>query len=149
MRAYEQEEDGNEAGWTFIETLIVIGIILILTTSVGVMAIRYLDKARAAAARSQIETYALALDAYYLDCGAYPTTEQGLGALWEKPNLEPLPRDWNGPYVNKPIADDPWGNEYEYAQPGPNGLPFGIRSYGADGNLGGEGKERDVASWEG
>jgi general secretion pathway protein G len=113
------------------------------------MAIRYLDKARAVAARSQIETYALALDAYYLDCAAYPTSEQGLGALWEKPSLEPIPRGWNGPYVNKPVNKDPWGNAYDYSAPGPSGLPFGIRSFGADGAQGGEGKNGDVASWEG
>lgn len=141
--------DDPEGGWTFIETLIVIGIILILTSSVGVMAIRYLDKARTVSARSQIETYSLALDAYYLDCGKYPTTEQGLAALWEKPSLEPLPRNWNGPYVNKPINKDPWGNAYEYTVPGPGGLPFGIRSFGGDGTQGGEGKNGDVASWEG
>jgi general secretion pathway protein G len=138
-----------EAGWTFMETLIVIGIVLILTSSVGVMAIRYLDKARSVSARSQIETYALALDAYYLDCGAYPANGQGLGALWEKPDLEPIPRLWNGPYVNKPVTADPWGNLYEYAVPGPNGLPFALRSFGADGTLGGEGKDGDVVSWEG
>ena len=141
--------DDGEDGWTFIETLIVIGIIMILTASVGVMAIRYLDKARTVAARSQVETYSLALDAYYLDCGKYPASEQGLNALWEKPSLEPIPRDWNGPYINKPVNKDPWGNAYEYTVPGPSGLPFGIRSFGADGTQGGEGKNGDVASWEG
>jgi general secretion pathway protein G len=144
----EAIDDNPEGGWTFIETLIVIGIILILTASVGIMAVRYLDKARAVAARSQIETYALALDAYYLDCGKYPTSEQGLSALWTKPSSEPPPANWGGPYVNKPINTDPWGNAYEYTVPGPNGLPFGIRSFGGDGTQGGEGNNGDVASWE-
>ncbi len=140
--------DDGEDGWTFIETLIVIGIVLILTSSVGVMAVRYLDKARSAAARSQIETYSLALDSYCLDCGKYPTPEQGLAALWDKPHLEPIPGGWSGPYLNKPVNKDPWGNAYEYAVPGPDGLPFGIRSMGADGIQGGEGNGKDVASWE-
>lgn len=144
----EASYDDAEGGWTFIETLIVIGIILILTASVGIMAVRYLDKARAVAARSQIETYALALDAYYLDCGKYPSAEQGLSALWAKPSGEPSPQNWNGPYVNKPINSDPWGNPYEYTSPGQNGLPFGIRSFGGDGTQGGEGNNADVASWE-
>lgn len=138
----------REAGFTFIETLIVIGIILILTASVGFMAVRYLDKARYVAAKSQIESYSLALDAYYLDCGRYPTADQGLAALWEKPVMEPLPKGWNGPYVNKPVAADPWGNAYEYSVPGPNGLPYGVRALGADGMEGGEGNDRDASSWE-
>ena len=147
MRRRAKQDDDGEGGWTFIETLIVIGIVLILTSSVGFMAIRYLDKARIVAARSQLETYALTLDSYYLDCGAYPTKEQGLSALWEKPTLEPMPRAWGGPYVNKPIANDPWGRAYEYSAPGPSGLPFGLRSFGADGAEGGAGNNADIASW--
>ena len=91
MRRTEKKlHDDPEGGWTFIETIVVIGIILILTSSVGFMAFRYLEKAKVVSARSQIETLALALDAYYLDCGRYPTAEQGLSALWEKPVLEPV-----------------------------------------------------------
>ncbi len=140
---------GPEAGWTFIETLIVIGIVMILTSTVGFMAVRYLDKARTVAARSQIETFAMALDSYYLDCGTYPTADQGLKSLWEKPSLAPVPKGWSGPYLSKPVPADPWGNEYAYSVPGPSGLPFGIRSLGADGREGGEGKDADVATWEG
>lgn len=135
-------------GWTFIETLIVIGIIFILSSSVGFMAVRYLDKAKNVSARSQIETYSLALDSYFLDCGAYPTADQGLESLWQKPTAQPEPEHWDGPYVNKPIAKDPWGKPYQYTIPGPDGLPFGIRSLGGDGTEGGEGVNADVASWE-
>lgn len=141
-------EDDPEGGWTFIETLIVIGIILILTSTVGFMAYRYLDKAKTVSARSQIETYSLALDSYYADCGVYPTNEQGLAALWQKPTLEPVPAGWAGPYINKPVRGDPWNNAYEYICPGANGLPFGLRSFGADGKEGGEGHDADVTSWE-
>lgn len=137
-----------EGGWTFIETLIVIGIILILTSSVGFMAVRYLDKAKIVTARSQIETFALALDAYYLDCGSYPSSDQGLASLWEKPSAAPQPDGWMGPYVNKPIPNDPWGNPYAYVVPGSGGLPFGIRSFGADGKEGGEANDADISSWE-
>lgn len=140
--------DDKEGGWTFIETIIVIGIILILTSSVGIMAVKYLDKAKSVAARSQIETFSLGLDAYFLDCGTYPSADQGLASLWEKPSQEPLSSSWNGPYVNKPIPKDPWGNPYEYIVPGNNGLPFGIRSLGGDKSEGGEGNAADIKSWE-
>jgi len=138
----------NDGGWTFIETLIVIGIILILTATVGFMGFRYLDKAKTVSARSQIETFSLALEAYYLDCASYPSQDQGLSALWQKPSAEPVPPGWRGPYIGKPVPKDPWGNDYEYTVPGPNGPPFGIRSFGADGREGGEGNDQDQSSWE-
>ena len=154
MKNKKSESDVDTAGtclddgWTFIETLIVIGIIFILSSSVGFMAVRYLDKAKTVSARSQIETYSLALDAYYLDCGTYPSADQGLESLWEKPTSSPEPEHWDGPYVNKPISKDPWGNPYQYNVPGPNGLSVGIRTLGADGTEGGEGVNADVTSWE-
>lgn len=131
-----------------MEVLVVIAIILILTSAVGFMAFRYVEKARRVAARNQIETLSLALNAYALDCTRYPTKEQGLDALWVKPVLEPLPEGWNGPYVNKRISADPWGHLYEYSVPGPNNLPFGIRSFGASGREGGEGNDEAISSWE-
>ena len=131
-----------------MEVLIVIAIILILTSGVGFMAFRYLAWSRQATTRSQIETLALALDAYAMDCLRYPTTEQGLDALWTRPTAAPVPGGWNGPYVSKKVAADPWGHPYEYLEPGPEGLPFAIRSFGADGKEGGEGNDRDFCSWE-
>lgn len=112
------------------------------------MAFRYIDKARVVTAKNQIESMSLALNAYALDCKEYPTKEQGLDALWIKPILEPVPSGWNGPYVTKKITSDPWGHPYEMLVPGPNGLPFGIRSFGADGKEGGEGNDKDITSWE-
>lgn len=138
----------KEAGFTFIETLITIGIILVLTSSVGFMAIRYLDKAKSVTAKSQIETFSLALDAYFLDCGSYPTNDQGLSALWSKPSTSPIPETWNGPYIGKAVPKDPWGNDYTYSVPGDNGLPFGICSYGRDGTDGGTGNDADITSWQ-
>jgi general secretion pathway protein G len=136
-----------EGGWTFIETLIVIGIILVLTSSVGFMAIRYLDRARVVTAKSQIETLCLSLDAYFLDCGQYPTAAQGLAALWEKPDAGGA-NFWNGPYINKPVPQDPWGNDYEYLVPGYYHMAYGVRSFGGDGREGGEGDDADLSSWE-
>lgn len=138
----------SDEGWTFVETIIVIAIILILTSTVGFMAFRYVDKAKVVAAKSQIENLVMALNTYYLDCQQYPTEQQGLSALWQKPVLAPVPQGWNGPYLDKPITTDPWGHPYKYEVPGPGGLPFGIVSFGADGVPGGTGKSQDVTSWQ-
>lgn len=136
----------HREGWTFIETLIVMTIVLILTASVGFGAAKQLDKARTVSATSQIETFSLALDSYYMDNGFYPSESQGLNALWQKPSSVPFPMNWNGPYVSKPVPSDPWGNEYLYRVPGENELPYEVCSYGKDGIKGGTGADADVSS---
>ncbi len=138
----------NDDGWTFMETLIVIAIILILTTSVGFIAVGSLEKSRGAAARAQIESFATALEAYYIDCGNYPAQEQGLKVLRKRPEESPACDRWGGPYLYKDPPKDPWGYEYEYTSPASDGSPYGIRSFGADGMEGGEGKNEDIKSWE-
>lgn len=140
------KEFAEESGWTFIETLIVLGIILILTATVGFSAVRYLDKAKIVAAKSQIESFALALDSYKLDCGEYPTQDQGLAALYEKPSGEGTD-GWTGPYIAKKVPLDPWSHDFQYRIPGPDGLPYAIVSYGADGVEGGNGKNTDITSF--
>lgn len=137
----------DEGGWTFLETLIAIAVIVTLTGTVGMAGLRFVSQARRLAARSQIESYALALNAYALDNGRVPTESQGLSALWRKPVLEPVPERWDGPYVTREPAPDPWGRPYEYRVPGPGGLGFGIVSHGADGRPGGGGDAADVVSW--
>ncbi len=138
----------NDEGWTFMETLIVIAIVLVLTASVGFVAVNSLDNARRASAQSQIDSFCIALEAYYIDCGSYPSEEQGLSALRTKPVIEPVSARWNGPYLYKNIPEDPWGNPYLYTIPGRDGDHYGIVSYGADGKEGGEEKDADIASWE-
>jgi general secretion pathway protein G len=130
-------------GWTFVETLIVIGIILILTSAVGFMAFKYIDQAKQATAKSQVETFALALSSYYIDCKQYPDPQQGLNVLWEKPAGVD---GWNGPYVAKAVPKDPWGHDYVLKIPGPNGLPFEILCMGADGVEGGTGNDSDIST---
>lgn len=142
------QELRKEDGWTFIETLIVIGIILILSSTVGFMAFRYINTSKVAAAKNQIEMYSLALNSYFLDCKNFPGEEEGLSALWKKPKDARQAENWRGPYVNKKPAADPWGNPYQYQVPGPNNLPFGLSSFGADGTEGGEGDAKDIHSWE-
>lgn len=140
-------EQGDE-GFSFMETIISLAIIMILTAAVGLGALRYLDQARLAACRSHMETFGKALQSYYADCGVYPTQAQGLEALWRKPHLSPVPARWAGPYLDREVPDDPWGNPYLYAVPGENGLPYQISSYGSDGQAGGEGMAADIISWQ-
>jgi general secretion pathway protein G len=147
-RAELCQRNDPQGGWTFIETIIVIGIILVLTSSVGFSAVKYIDRAKTVTAKNQIETLSLALEAYFFDCGQYPSDIQGLTALWEKPDAGQTPSGWNGPYLSKPVPRDPWGNGYEYRVPGYNDMPFSIRSFGGDGYEGGSGNDTDINSWE-
>ena len=147
-RNESMDNDHPEAGWTFVESIIVITIVLILTSAVGVMGMRYVDRARRTAAINEIATLALALDSYYLDTGSYPSTDQGLTALWTRPVRSPIPETWNGPYVSKNDFADPWNRPYVYRVPGPNGLPYSLISLGNDGAEGGEGNDEDILSWE-
>lgn len=138
----------KDDGFTFVETLAVLAIMLILAAGVGIAADRYIRKARVVAARSQIEVYALALQSYYMDCGMYPSEEQGLEALWKKPDFFPVPQNWDGPYVDREIQADPWGNAYVYSRLVQVGVPFEITSLGSDGCEGGEGDAADIVSWK-
>ncbi len=144
MRAKAKKDDG----FSFAETIAVLAIMLILTAGVGFSAAGYVQKARRLSAESQIEVYRLALQSYYLDCGAYPTDEQGLEALWEKPVLYPVPAGWNGPYVDKEIQKDPWGNDFVYSTRRNRKLPFTVVSFGSDGFEGGDGDAEDIVSWK-
>jgi len=138
----------TDDGFTFIETIVTISIILILSAAVGFSAVKYIERARVAGCRNQIETFRLALQSYVLDCGQYPTEGQGLGALWERPTLAPIPSNWDGPYTDRQIPKDPWGGNYVYKNPGEKDLPFSIMSFGADGRLGGEGADAEIYSWD-
>ena len=135
----------TDKGFTFIETIITITIILILSAAVGFSAVKYVERARVAACRNQIETFRLALQSYFLDCGQYPTEAQNLEGLWEKPIMSPVPISWNGPYVDRQIPKDPWGNAYVYKNPGEKNLPFSITSHGTGG--GGE-TDNEIHSWD-
>lgn len=134
----------KEDGWTIVETMIVITIAMILTAMVGITAIKQVGKAKAVKAQTEIESYSLALTAYYLDCGSYPGEESGLEALYKNPGSAD---GWNGPYLTRSVSKDPWGNDYIYRIPGPDGQDFALLSYGSDGMEGGEGDAADLVSW--
>ena len=143
-----REPGSLENGWTYIEIIIVVTIILILTSAVGISGIRYVDQARVSSAVNEMAALSVALDGYYLDTGSYPSAEQGLSALWEQPSIAPVPDSWTGPYISKNDFNDPWDNPYIYNVPGTNDLPFEIVTFAADGQEGGEGKNADIRSWE-
>jgi general secretion pathway protein G len=132
-------------GFTLIELLVVLVILGLLGSIVGPRVMKYLSKAKTDSARLQIQDFAATLDHYKLELGRYPTTDEGLKALVEQPsNAE----GWNGPYLKKKeVPKDPWGNEYSYRFPGQNG-EFDLYSLGADNAEGGDGENKDVASWE-
>lgn len=138
----------KDDGWTFIEVMIGVGIVMMLTAGVGIVAMKQYDGAKVTAAKSQIGSFVLALEIYRQDCDRYPTNEQGLEALWEKPVLSPVSENWNGAYIGKKLPLDPWKREYIYKVPGENGLPYTITSLGADGVPGGEGTDKDIHSYE-
>lgn len=133
----------RQRGFTLLELLVVIVIIGLLA---GLVAPRYFDqvsKSNSKVAKAQIESLAQALDQYRLDIGSYPTTEQGLNALYMKPqNIE----RWAGPYLKKPVPVDPWGNKYAFKSPGDHG-DVDIMALGSDGQIGGTGEAADVTSW--
>jgi general secretion pathway protein G len=132
------------AGFTLIELIVVVVIIGLLAGLVLPQFIRQEEKAKVKAAKAQIELFGTALDTFRLDVGRYPSSDEGLQALRQKPGS--LER-WDGPYLKKDLPEDPWGKPYVYKSPGDHG-PYDILSYGADGAPGGEGDNRDITSWE-
>ena len=129
-------------GFTLLELLVVIVIIGLLAAYVGPRYFSQLGKSERSTAKAQIESFGKALDAYRLDTGRYPSTEQGLTALVVKP---PDEAKWNGPYLQKSIPLDPWGKPYVYRSPAQGGGDFDLLAYGRDGQPGGEGDQADVS----
>jgi general secretion pathway protein G len=139
----------NQRGFTLIELMVVIVILGILAGLIIPRIMGRPEEARRMKARVQIESIETALKLYKLDNGSYPSTEQGLEALVEAPSVGQLPRAWrDGGYLEKGrVPKDPWDNEFIYLSPGVNS-DFDLISYGADGEPGGEDKDRDVNNWE-
>jgi general secretion pathway protein G len=129
--------------------MVVIAILGILAALIVPRIVGRTDDARIAAAKTDIATIVQALKLYRLDNGRYPSTEQGLRALIEKPTSEPLPLNWKqGGYLERnSVPKDPWGKEYQYLNPGQRG-EIDVFSLGADGQAGGEANNADVGSWQ-
>ncbi len=135
----------NSQGFTLVEILVVLAIIGLIAGLVGPQIIKHLGSAKSDTAKLQIEDLSAALDLFYLENGRYPSSDEGVNALIEKPaDLS----TWNGPYLKKAkTPKDPWGNEYRYQIPGEHG-EFDLYSYGKDNSPGGEKDNKDIFSWE-
>jgi general secretion pathway protein G len=140
----------HRGGFTLIEIMAVVLIIGLLSTIVGVAIFQQVDKGRATAARVQISSLESVLELYRMDNARFPTTEQGLDALINRPSAAPEPRDYpEGGYLKGGrLPRDPWGEPYLYESPGShNRHAYDIWSYGADGAPGGEGPDADIGNW--
>jgi len=145
----------SQRGFTFIEIMVVVAILAILAALVVPRIMGRTDEAKRTAAKVQIRNLEGALQLYKLDNGVYPTTEQGLRALVEKPAVGVVPKRWKiGGYIDK-LPEDPWGSPYKYLSPAPvqqgqNGqikADYEIMSLGTDGEAGGEGINADITNW--
>ena len=132
-------------GFTLIEVLVVVAILGILAAIVVPRIMDRPDEAKRVAARADIGAIVQALKLYRLDNGGYPTTDQGLVSLVQKPTTNPVPGNWKKYLENVP--KDPWGTDYQYLSPGVKG-EIDVFSLGADRARGGEGNAADIGNWE-
>jgi len=148
MNKKQSVKRSRNQGFTLIEILVVIVILGVLA---GLIIPRIMDRpeeAKQLKAKIQIESLETALNLYKLDTGLYPSTEQGLQALVQKPDTGQVKQWRAGGYLEKGrLPVDPWGNPFIYLSPGVNG-DYDLSSYGADGIQGGDGKNKDVNNWE-
>jgi len=131
----------SRAGFTLVEIMLVVIIIGALAAMIIPRLSGRGEEAKAKVAKSDIDAnLATALRLYELDNGSYPTTEQGLAALRIKPSTNPLPENWNGPYIERdPI--DPWGHSYVYVSPGVHRSDYDLSSKGKDGTS-------EISNWQ-
>lgn len=136
----------RRAGFSLVELLVVIVIIGLIATVVAINVLPAQDRAQVEKARADIAVLEQALESYRLDLFSYPTTEQGLEALLAAPTgLRQPERYREGGYIRR-LPQDPWGNPYQYVQPGARG-PFDVFSFGSDGQPGGEKTAADIGNW--
>lgn len=144
-----KQERNNERGFTLLEILAVLTLLAFILTMVAPNIINNMQKGQIKATQAQVNSLKNVLKTYYLDNSTYPTTEQGLNALIEKPTVPPIPENWNGPYLeDKKLPSDPWGHMLHYAAPGThNPESFDIYSLGKDNTEGGTGDNADIGNW--
>ena len=131
-------------GYTLVELLVVLAILSLLVALAAPRVIKYLSGAKTDTARIQIQKLSGVLDLYRLEVGRFPTDDEGLQALVERPGRAEI---WNGPYLkNKDALIDPWGKPYIYHSPGQHG-DYDLYTLGADGREGGDGEDKDITNW--
>ena len=134
--------NNGEQGFTLVEMLVVITIIGLIMGLIGPRVLNYLSESKVKAAKIQLQSFASALDLFYLDAGRFPSTSEGLAALVKQPAGIGA---WNGPYLKGgSVPNDPWNKSYVYRAPGERG-PYDIMSYGSDGQEGGSGVAADIS----
>jgi general secretion pathway protein G len=133
----------RQTGFTLMELLVVLAILGLLMSLVGPQVLNQLGGAKTKTTGIQIKDLEQSLEMYKLDVGRFPSTEEGLQALVEKPGNAV---GWNGPYLKSDVPLDPWNREYHYKYPGER-AELDIYSYGQDGQAGGEGEDADVGNW--
>lgn len=139
---------GGTPGFTLLEMMVVIAVIGTLALLVGPSVFRNVGDANAVAAQSQIENFTVALEAFRIDVGRYPSEDEGLQALRTRPTRDAA--RWRGPYLRRVVPDDPWGRPYAYRSPGvANPESVDVFSLGRDGQPGGVGEDADATSWGG
>lgn len=141
-RMSQRNQKAGEEGFTLVEMLVVITIIGLIMGLIGPRVLNYLSESKVKTARIQLQSFASALDLFYLDAGHYPSTAEGLAALVHQ---TPGVAAWNGPYLKGgSVPNDPWNHAYVYRAPGEHG-PYDIMSYGSDGQEGGSGVAADLS----
>jgi general secretion pathway protein G len=130
----------RHGGFTLLELLVVVAVLGLLAAFVGPRYFGQLGKSETGVATAQVRSFVDALDAYRVDMGRYPTTQEGLSALVDRPSDS----RWRGPYLRKAIPLDPWGRPYVFRSPGQGGADYDLLSLGKDGAPGGGGADTDI-----
>lgn len=146
MRKYRYKTNLKKVqGFTLIEIVVVVVIIGLLAAMVAPKVMQRTDDAKLVRVANDVRAIEASLNLYKLDNFNFPTTDQGLQALVTKPSGSPEPKNWKTGGYLRSVPKDPWGNEYQYANPGTSGEQFDLFSFGADGKTGGEGNDKDLS----
>ena len=144
VAATRQRRGRVPRGFTLVELLVVLAILSLLVALAAPRVINYMSTAKTDSARIQIQKLGAVLDLYRLEVGHFPTDDEGLQSLVDRPSRA---ETWNGPYLkNRTALTDPWGRPYLYRSPGQHG-DYDLYTLGADGRDGGDGEDQDITSW--